>query len=94
MADTVQLFILPGILMFLYHAVHIVVNGTTGHDTGLAPSLHGEFIEVIILLRVSHIDPFLNLTIKQLPGLVIDTAVIGIHIIPKLSLSPVNVQEG
>ncbi len=44
--------------------------------------LHGEFIEVIILLRVSHIDPFLNLTIKQLPGLVIDTAVIGIHVIP------------
>ena len=92
MADTVQFLILPGILMFLHPAVHIVVNGTAGHDTGLAPSLHGEFIEVIILLRVSHIDPFLNLTIKHLPGLVIDTAVIGIHVIPKLSLSPVNVQ--
>ena len=94
MADAVQFLILPGILMLLHHAVHIVVNGTAGYDTSLAPAIHGEFIEIVIFLRVRHIDPFLNLTIKQLPGLVIDTAVIGVHVIPKLSLSPVNVQEG
>ena len=91
MADTVNLLILPCILMLLYDAVYIIVNRAAGHHPGLAAPVHGQLIQIIILLSVRHIDAFLNLPVQCLPCPYIYPVIICIHILRELGLSPVNV---
>ena len=93
MADPVKLLVLPGVLVLLDHAVYIVIHRRAGHDACLAPAVHSQLVQIIAGFLICHKSPVLDPCIQKLPGLLVHPLVIGVHIIPKLGLRPVNVQK-
>ena len=91
MADAVQFFFLPGVFGLFDHAVHIIINGTAGDDPCLAASVHRQLVKIVVIPCVCHVDPVRDLRIEQLSCLFVYTVRIGIDIIGKLGLRPVDI---
>ena len=76
--------------MLLDDAVHIVINGGTGHNTCLGTAVHRKLINIEAGLIFHQKRAVCNHFFQGFPGFFINTVRIGIDRIVKLSLCTVN----
>ncbi len=93
MADSVLLFVCPGILMLLDQAVDVIIRGGTGHKPRLGPALHGLFIEVQAGFLLPHELSSLHHVPQKVMGSHIDTGIIKGNALIQSCLRPVNGKE-
>ena len=72
----------------------VTVGQKIAEVTGLGAPIHGQAVDIVTLLPVLHKGSVRDAAVQQLSGLVVDPAVVGVHIVGKLRLRPVDVQKG
>ena len=83
MADTILFFVFSGVLMFLDHIIHIVIDRCTGNQTCLMTSIHDQFIYVVNRLFFFDISAILHHLMQKIPCLLIYFRCIGIYTVIK-----------
>ena len=93
MRDTVNLFILPCILMLHDDTGLIVLDGCTCHNSGLRSSIHHKLIQIIHRGCIFHVIATFNHSIQQFFCLFIYAWCISVHAVIKRRLRPVDAKE-
>ena len=93
MVDTVGFLIGTCILMLFDHVVCVIIDRSTGNDSGLYSAVHRQFIHIIRILWIADKGTVIDPLIQHLMRLLIDTLIIGIYLITKLCLCTIDCKK-
>ena len=93
-ADPVDFLVYPGIFMPFDHAALVIVYGGACHKPRLGPAVHGLGIDIESGDRLLYQMSAGHFLLQHIPGLFVDTVIIGADPVRKLGLGPVDPQKG